>query len=145
MSVLIVCPKDKGNTYHVSRYIADNSDAELLIVNRNERRDLKKYDSIILSSGVYGGRVHKDLLGWLNQIEKSSLHENAMLHIFLTWFGRGQSDKDAIEDIKKFLEDKELSLEDEYMSCYGGKWFIRRSHPDKEDCEKVLDWLRLKI
>jgi len=145
MSVLIVCPKDKGNTYHVSRYIADNSDAELLIVNRNERRDLKKYDSIILSSGVYGGRVHKDLLGWLNQIKKTSLHENAMLHIFLTWFGRGKSYKNAIEEVNIYLKENGFNLDDDCMTCYGGKGFIRHGHPDGEDCEKVLNWLKSKI
>jgi|GEM_PF-1298999 len=144
MSVLIVCPKGKGNTYNVSRYIANNSDAELLIINQNDAKDMKKYKTIILCSGVYGGKVHKHLLEWIEQIEKTSIHENAKFYMFLTWFGRGQSDKNAIKEVKVFLEKHKLSLDDDYITCYGGKSIIRQDHPNKEDCEKVLNWLRLK-
>jgi len=51
MSVLIVSPKGKGNTYNLSCYIAKNIGAELLVLEKKEERDWKDYDSIILSSG----------------------------------------------------------------------------------------------
>ena len=144
MSLLIVCPKSKGNTYNLSRYIVNNSDAELFVINKNETSDLKKYKSIILCSGVYGDKVHKDLIGWLGQIEKTSINENAKFYMFLTWFGRGQSDKNAIKEVKNILGKNNLNLEDDYMTCYGGKGIIRSSHPNKEECERVLNWVKLK-
>ena len=144
MSVLLVCPKSKGNTFHVSSYVANNSDAELLVINQNEVNDLEKYKSIILCSSVHGDKVHKDLLRWLGQIEKTSIHENAKIYMFLTWFGRGQSDKNAIKEVKNILEKKNIRLEDDYITCYGGMGIIRHGHPNKEDCEKVLNWVRLK-
>ncbi len=145
MSVLIVSPKGKGNTYNLSRYIAKNIGAELLVLEKKEERDWKDYDSIILSSGVYGGKVHKNLMEWLKGIEKTSINGDASFHMFLTWFGRGRSDKDAIKELKKFIEKNELSFDDDYMACYGGKGFIRHGHPDNEDCKKVLNWLKSKL
>jgi hypothetical protein len=65
--------------------------------------------------------------------------------MFLTWFGRGQSDKNAIKEVKNILEKKKISLGDDYITCYGrGMGIIRYSHPNKEDCEKVLNWVRSK-
>jgi flavodoxin len=145
MNVLLVCPKSKGNTFNVCSYVANNSDAELLVINQSEVNDLKKYMSIILCSGVYGGEVHKDLLRWLNHIERTSIHKNAKIYVFLTWLGVGQSDKSAIRGVKNILEEKKMSLENDYMTCYGkGMIIIRYSHPNKEDCEKVLDWVKSK-
>ena len=144
MSILLVCPKSKGNTFNVSSYVANNSDAELLVINQSEVNDLKKYESIILCSGVYGGKVHKGLLRWLGEIEKTSIHENAKIYMFLTWFGVGQSDKNAIKEVENILAKKKISLEDDYITCYGGRGIIRHGHPNKEDCEKILNWVRLK-
>jgi hypothetical protein len=65
--------------------------------------------------------------------------------VFLTWFGRGQSDKSAIQGVKKILEEKTMSLENDYMTCFGkGIGIIRYSHPNKEDCEKALNWVKSK-
>ena len=145
MRALLVCPKSKGNTFNVCSYVANNSDAELSVLKQSQVNDLKKYMSIILCSGVYGGKVHKDLLRWLNQIERTSIHENAKIYVFLTWFGVGQSDKSAIRGVNNILEEKKISLESDYMTCYGKKMvFIRYSHPNKEDCEKVLNWVKSK-
>ena len=106
MSALLICPKSKGNTLNVCSYVANNSDAELLVINQSEVNDLKKYKFIILRSSVHGDKVHRDLLRWLGQIEKTSIHENAKIYMFLTWFGRGQSDKNAIKEVKNILEKK---------------------------------------
>ena len=145
MSVLLVCPKSKGNTFKVCRYVANNSDAELSVLDQSQGNDLKKYRSIILCSGVYGGEAHKDLLRWLNQIEKTSIHENAKIYVFLTWLGVGQSEKSAIKGLKNILEEKKMSLENDYMTCYGqGMRIIRHGHPNKEDCERVLKWVKSK-
>ena len=144
MSVLLACPKSKGNTFDVCRYVANNSDAELLVINQSEVNDLKKYKSIILCSSVHGDKVHKDLLRWLGQIEKTSIHENAKIYMFLTWLGRGQSDRNAIKEVKSVLEKKKISLGDDYITCYGSRGIIRHGHPNKEDCEKALNWVRSK-
>lgn len=145
MGALMVCPKSKGNTFKVCNYIVNNSDAELLVLDQSHGKDLKKYAPIILCSGVYGDKVHENLLEWLNQIERVSVHENAKFYVFLTWFGRGQSDKNAIKEVKQLLEEKQMSLESDYITCFGqGMGIIRHGHPNEEDCEKVLNWVKSK-
>lgn len=143
MNTLLVCPKRRGNTFRVCRYVANNSDAELMVINHGEVDDLRRYTSIVLCSGVYGHGVHRTLRRWLAQIDRASLREDARFHMFLTWFGRGQSDRSAVRDVKSILEKMGLSLEDDYVTCYGrGMWIIRYGHPNIEDCIRVLDWVR---
>lgn len=125
----MVCPKSKGNTFKVCNYIVNNSDAELLVLDQSHGNNLKEYAPIILCSGVYGDKVH----------------ENAKFYVFLTWFGRGQSDKNAIKEVKQLLEEKQMSLESDYITCFGqGMGIIRHGHPNEEDCEKVLNWVKSK-
>ncbi|MBD3417874.1 hypothetical protein GF412_02730 [Candidatus Micrarchaeota archaeon] len=84
------------------------------------------------------------MLGWLKEIERTSINENAKIYVFLTWFGRGQSDKSAIKGVKEILERKKMRLEDDYLACYGGRLIIRHGHPNKEDCERALNWVKSK-
>ncbi len=144
MSILLVCPKSKGNTFKICSYVANNSNAELLVLDQNQVIDLKKYKSIILCSGVHGGKIHENLRRWLNQIERTSLHENVKIYVCLTWFGRDDSDKNAIKEIKNILEKKKIILEDDYITSYGQKWIIRHGHPNEEDLERVLKWVMQK-
>ncbi|MBN2036158.1 MAG: hypothetical protein JW768_05390 [Chitinispirillaceae bacterium] len=124
------------------KYVADDSDAELPVLNQIPANNLMKYGSIVLCSGVYGGGVPRGLLVWLSQLERTSLQKNAKIYVLLTWFGRGQSDKSAIKELKDILEKKNMSLENDCMTCYGkGMGVIRQGHPNKEDCEKAVTWV----
>lgn len=144
MSVLLVSPKDKGNTYDVLRFIKNNSDAELLVIGQNKICNLKKYETIIICSGVYGGNLHKNLRRWLVQLDKSSMYENVKIYVFLTWIGRGRSDETSIRKVKHILEKNDIDLEDDYITCFGEMAKIRYNHPNKEDCQKVLNWVKSK-
>jgi len=144
MKKLIVCPKKTGNTYNVCNYVSDNSDIELMTVNRTTDIDLKEYDTIILSSGVYANHVHINILRWIENIQTDKIESNTKIYIFLTWFGRGKSDKSAIKEVKDLLEKKGLKLEDKYCACYGkGMGVIRSSHPDEKDKENILSWAKM--
>ena len=145
MSVLLVCSKERGNTFDVCNYISNNIDVDLLVINKKEINDLKKYKSIILCSGVYLGAVHKNLLEFIAKIDKTSFHKDAKIYLFLTWFGRGKSDKTAISKVKYALEKKNLNLAENYFSCFGGKGPIRNAHPDKDDFNNVLNWIKSTI
>ena len=143
MNALLVCPKSNGNTYAVCHYVVSRSDAELLLLDPRQADDLKEYTSIFLCSGVYGGSVHRDLLRWLDRIDKTSINDNAKIFVFLTWFGRGQSDRTAMRGVKRILEEKHLHLESDYMACFGqGLGFIRHGHPNEEDCIAALNWVK---
>jgi menaquinone-dependent protoporphyrinogen IX oxidase len=141
MKKLIVCPKQSGNTHKVCSYVSSNSDIKLKVITNKTKYDLPYYDVIILTSGVYVGHVHKNILKWINSIEKNTINSNTKVYIFLTWLGRGNSDKVAIKEVKNLLRKKGINLEDDYMKCLGKSFgLIRYSHPNEEEYKNVLLW-----
>jgi|LGVF01.2.fsa_nt_gb flavodoxin len=145
MKKLIVCSKKSGNTYKVCNYVSSNSDAKLKIADSTAKYDLSYYNVIILASGVYANHVHKNILTWINNIEKNTLNLNTKVYIFLTWLGRGDSDRAAFNEVKHLLREKDIKLEDNYMTCFGkGMGLIKRSHPNEEDYKNVLLWVNEK-
>ena len=113
------------------------------IITKENSIDLKSYDVIILSSGVYGGRPHAGLVRWLENIQKDDIADNTAFYIFMTWIGRGKSDRSAVDVINHILQKTGNKLEPDYISCYGkGMGFIRSGHPNQADREKVLQRVR---
>lgn len=143
MKKLIVCAKESGNTHKVCRYVASNLDVELKVAGKTTMIDLPSYDVIIVASGVYLNRVHKNILRWINSVEKDAINPEAKVYLFLTWFGRGESDEVAFNEVKQLLRGKGITLEDNYIKCFGGGMgVIKTSHPDEEDCKNVLSWAK---
>jgi len=142
MKKLIVCSKQTGNTYKVCSYVSSNSDVKLKIVSSTTKYDLPYYDVIILASGVYGGRVHKNILKWINSIKNNTINSKTKVYIFLTWLGRGNSDKVAFNGVNNLLREKGLKLEENYTKCFGKSFgLIRNSHPNEEEYKNVLLWV----
>lgn len=144
MSVLLVSPKEKGNTFDVLKYVENNSDADMMIIGRDDDLSLADYETIIIGTGVYGGNLHKNLQRWLENIDKVSVNPKVKVYAFLTWFGRGKSDKATIKKIGTQLESKDLNLEDDYITCYGKMGAIRGAYPNADDRCRVLDWVKQK-
>ncbi|MDC7226960.1 MAG: flavodoxin domain-containing protein [Spirochaetales bacterium] len=142
MSVLLVSPKNKGNTYDVLSYVERNSDADLVVIDQDEKCNLKDYETIVIGSGVYGNNLHKNLREWLVQINGASFHEEVKIYSFITWIGRGKSDKTTLAKIKNLVEDKNLKLEENYKTCFGRMLNIRRRHPNEDDYKDILSWVK---
>ncbi|NLL62908.1 MAG: hypothetical protein GX241_01490 [Ruminococcaceae bacterium] len=143
MKKLIVCPKSSGNTHKVCDYVSKRSDFELEVVGSNNNTDLKECEVLILSSGVYGGHAHKNLLNFVKNLKSNNVNPDVKIYLFLTWFGMGSSNEAARKEINDLLAQNGLKLEEEYINCYGqGMVIIKRNHPDYNDKEKVLTWAR---
>ena len=141
MKKIILCPKESGNTFNVCQYVSSNSDVDFKDITKTMKNDFVDYDVIILASGVYGNHVHKNIVTWINSIEKNRLNANTKIYVFLTWLGRGNSDKATFNEIKRLLSEKDIKLEESYMKCYGKSFgLIRNSHPNEEDYKNVLLW-----
>lgn len=139
--ILIVSPKQEGNTHRVGAHMALESGADLLILEKGKTPDLKQYGHIVLCSGVYGDRIHAALAAWLKNLEKEQLREDVKFHVFLTWFGRGASDKHAAAEARNLLAEKGLFCKESYGSCFGGKFFLRKGHPDEDDFRRAVLWM----
>lgn len=141
MSDLIVCPKASGNTRKIAQYLKDNTGADLLVLEGNGTADLSRYKDIYLLTGIYAGKVHKNLSNWLKAIREEDLENQPVFHTFLTWIGRGHSDQTAFDEIQAILNKKGASCDPDFDSCFGGMAFIRKGHPDDMDLNKALDWM----
>ena len=143
MKKLLICPKQSGNTYKVCSYVSEHSDVEWNILPHVNYEELSQYDAIILTSGVYGGTVHKNLVNWLKNFDSSTMNPNAKVYLLLTWLGRGKSDMDSFHLVEKLLVEKDIKLENNYMQCFARSFLIfKYSHPNEEDYKNVLAWVK---
>lgn len=143
MKTLVISPKKSGNTHQVCQYVCSGSDTELLTLGGEANPDLGGFDIIIFTSGIYAGRLHKNILEFAKGIQPEALKPGVKFYMFMTWFGRGGSDQMAMDELRQILSGKGLTLEDNYMTCFGkGMGVVRMSHPNEEDCENVLAWVK---
>ncbi|WP_461205313.1 flavodoxin domain-containing protein [Clostridium sp. DL1XJH146] len=142
MKKIILCPKKTGNTYNVCSYISENTDFEIMVIDENSKIEIEKYDIILLSSGIYANKVHKNIAKWINNIDTPE-KEIGKVFLLLTWFGRGNSDSAAFNQVKTLLKIKKIMLQENYSKCFGqGMGFVRKNHPDKTDKENILKWVK---
>lgn len=141
MTALIICPKGRGNTYSVAVHMKKALGADLLALEVGSRPDFSQYEDIVLATGVYGGKGHRDLLQWLKLLEPERFGPNVRFHILLTWFGRGRSDQSAVNSINRVLARKGWKAEADIHTCPGGKLFIQRGHPNEQDIREAVDWM----
>jgi len=143
--IMIVSPKKEGNTYKVAKYLQERTEAELFVIENGGGTELKQYEHIFVCSGVYGDKIHKSLSVWMNGLKRKDLHENVRFHVFLTWFGRGASDRHAMNEAVRILEGKGIPYNESYGSCFGGMFFIRKGHPNDADLQNALAWMQSQV
>ncbi|HHU36756.1 MAG TPA: hypothetical protein GXZ47_05960 [Treponema sp.] len=143
MSVLLICPKKSGNTFTVCEFVSKHAAIDLKVVNEREHYRIDDYKTIILSSGVYMGKPHVNLTKWLETITKKEIDTSTKFYMFMTWFGRGKSDKTVMRKIDSYLSRVDAKLEENYSTCFGqGMGLVRMGHPDSTDLEKTLNWVK---
>lgn len=143
MSTLFVCAKGNGNTYKVLSAVSLSLGSDLVLAGGDPALPLKTYDVIVLGSGIYAGRVHRNLLAWLDSLCAEDLKDDVRIYLFMTWIGRGSSDTATFKALSSYLSAKDIYLQPSWMQCYGAmKKLIRPSHPDGQDILKVIDWAK---
>jgi len=142
MGKLLVCPKNKGNTYKVCAYLKRNTDIDMKIIDNDEEFSVNEYKKIILSSGVYGGTPHGYLKDWIISLDEGEI-KNTKFYLFLTWFGVDETDEKTKKEVDSLLKEKGVKLEDDYQTVYGQKFLIIRfGHPNKKELKRVSEWVQ---
>lgn len=146
MKTLFICPKERGNTYRVFSYIADSSSDVRALSKKDSIIDIHKlheYDRIIFGSGVYGGNLHKKLKDFMSSLKREDLKRSCKIYLFLTWFGRSDSNKQVFNQAAGILDDNGLILENNTASCFGaGFGVVRVGHPNTADLETASKWFK---
>ncbi|AEV30522.1 hypothetical protein SpiGrapes_2765 [Sphaerochaeta pleomorpha str. Grapes] len=143
MSTLFVSAKEDGNTFKVLSAVSLALGSDFVTAADPIFPQLKKYDTIVLGSGVYANRVHRNLLSWLDILCAEDFKEGSKVYLFMTWIGRGSSNKATFNSLASYLAEKNIDLQPSWMECYGNmKKLIWPSHPNEQDILKVIDWAK---
>lgn len=143
MNSIILYSSKTGNTEKIANYMA--KELNINCINLKQKQDLNdlnlnNYDLIFIGSGVYGGRLHKDIINFLNSLNLNSKKKFAF---FISWFGRGKSDKRAVEKCTKILTSKNQVVHRDYYKCFGqGFKFFRKNHPNDDDLRLAIKWAK---
>lgn len=139
MNGLVLCPREKGNTRKVCDAIAARPGWKLARISGADRMDLSGYDRVIIGSGVYGGRPHKNVIAFLEALEKGQGPRE--IRILLTWVGRGRSDRAAFRAIEKICVLRGISVHPKYHSVLGHSFGVFwPGRPNAEDMAGSVAW-----
>jgi flavodoxin len=142
MSTAIIYASKTGNTKKIAESLSQKINIDCYELNNDNCNNIniEKYDTIILGSGVYAGKLHKNLINFINNINCS---DKKNFSFIITWFGRGNSDKTAFDQGKNILTQKNHIVNNDYFKCFGqGFGFIKKGHPNDKDIDNALKWIK---
>ncbi len=145
MKSLIICVSvHHGNTEKIGRAMADILGGELLKPGEVDVNSLGEYDLIGFGSGIYAGRHHKTLLGFVSGMPEM---KDKKVFIFST---KGMGFTGLYHRaLRKRLLSKGVSIAGEF-SCKGFDtvgpfklvWGINKGKPDEKDLKDAGDFAR---
>jgi len=135
-SIVIFESIHHNNTEKIAKIIADEIGAELVNVRKftDSHKDLDDYDLVGFGSGIYYGKIHKNIKKF---IETTEHIDNQRTFIFTT-SGRGK--KSFHKKFKELLESQGFDVVAEFV-CKGFDTFgplkivggINKGRPNEED------------
>ena len=150
MKPIVLYSSKSGNTERIAGEIASELSCRCEKIDGTYDStiiDLDNFDPVFLGTGVYGGNPTAELLNYLKDMQlENSLH----FALFMTWFGRGTTDKDAYNTVKAAVEAKGQSLLENCYSCLFERFSIITrfvfpdsiGHPTTDDLSNARKWAR---
>ena len=81
MSTLIIYGSKHGSTEDVAKKIANQTNADVISIEKNQNINMDAYDTIVLASSIYVGQMNKTLKKYLKGNEQVFKSKN--LYLFL--------------------------------------------------------------
>jgi len=143
-----------GNTEKIAREIASELNCRCEKISENfdsTSIDLDDFDLVFIGTGNYSARPSAAMLDYLKEM---NLNDSRYFALFMTWIGRGTTDKAVYEIVKAAVEDKGQKLLEDYFGCLGGthskmeRGIARlifpdaRGHPNAEDLRNARKWAK---
>ena len=152
MKPVVLYSSKGGNTEKVAGEIASELNCPCIKITKNPNSsnvNLNPYDLVFVGTGNYLAKPNADMLNFLKE---TNLEGSRQFALFVTWFGRGKSENDVFETLKRVLEHKGQKMLDTYYTCLGEghssgtRMFSRlighdaRGHPDAEELVAARKW-----
>ena len=150
MKPVVLYSSRSGNTGKIASEIASEINCPCIKISKDSNSstvNLSEFDLVFLGTGIYGAEPSAELLNYLNENYPKN---NVDFALFITWFGRGTTNKAVYDKIKTTVETKGHKLLENYYSClYEGSIIIARfifpiskGHPTAEDLRNARKWAR---
>ena len=147
---IVLYSSKSGNTEKISREISSELNCRCEKISKNfdsSLIDLDDFNLVFLGTGIYGAKPNAEMLNYLKEM---NLNNNRIFALFMTWFGRGTTDKAVYDIIKAAVEEKGQRLMENYYSClFEGHSIIARvifrnanGHPTAEDLSNARKWAK---
>jgi flavodoxin len=142
LKVLIIYHSEHhGNTKKIAKVMAEKINADILKAADVNLNKFKGYDIVGFGSGVYNGKLHKELSEILSKL---SQQEDKKAFIFSTTGSKTYSSM-AHERFRPMLEEKGFKIIGEF-SCLGfdtalTKEGINKGRPNKQDIKDAEDFM----
>jgi flavodoxin len=143
-----------GNTEKIAREIASELNCRCEKISENfdsTSIDLNDFDLVFIGTGNYSARPSEVMLDYLKEM---NLNDSRHFALFMTWIGRGTTDKAVYDIVKAAVEAKGQKLLENYYSCFGEthstmeRGIARlifpdaRGHPTAEDLSNARKWAK---
>ena len=154
MKTIVLFSSKGGNTEKIAKEISSELNCQCVNVNKgfdSSTLDLNDFDLVFVGTGVYAGKPNVDMLNYLNEI---NLNNSRQFAVFMTWFGRGKSDKTAFDKMKTAIEGKGQKTLQSCYECQGeGHTAMTRGisrlmghnangHPNAEELSAARKWAK---
>ena len=115
-----------------SRKLAESVGKALGIQAENVADNLTNVeaDLLFIVGGLYGGQSLPELLTFVESLEKEKIGQAALV----TSCASGKQGQDSV---RKILEEKGISVVDEYV-CLGSFLIMKMGHPNQEETQKAI-------
>jgi len=139
--LIIYHSEHHGNTKKIAKAMAEKINADILKAADVKLNKFKGYDIVGFGSGVYNGKLHKELSEILSKL---SQQEDKKAFIFSTTGSKTYSSM-AHERFRPMLEEKGFEIIGEF-SCLGfdtalTKEGINKGRPNKQDIKDAEDFI----
>ncbi|MBA7470940.1 hypothetical protein ES707_06231 [subsurface metagenome] len=139
--LIIYHSEHHGNTKKIAKAMAEKINADILKAADVNLNKFEEYDIVGFGSGVYNGKLHKELSEILSKI---SQQDDRKAFIFSTTGSKTYSSM-AHERFRPMLEEKGFEIIGEF-SCLGfdtalTKEGINKGRPNKQDIKDAEDFI----
>jgi flavodoxin len=151
---IVLYASKSGNTEKIAREIASELKCRCEKISENSDStsiDLNDFDLVFLGAGNYDAKPNAEILNYLKEM---NLNNKLNFALFMTWLGRGTTDKGVYNEVKAAVEEKGQRLMENYYSCFfEGHSIIARvitrlvfrkakGHPTAEDLSNARKWAK---